>query len=97
MKAQLASTEEGVFRDIIDRTIEGLCDKVNAWQTESAEKVYEYFRDIEETFQTSYLDEDKEESEAKLSIKHNLRKVVGAARGSLDAMAREIAKCEGGR
>jgi hypothetical protein len=97
MKAQLASTEEGVFRDVIDRTIEGLCDKVNAWQTESAEKVYEYFRDIEETFQTSYLDEDKEESEAKLSIKHNLRKVVGAARGSLDAMAREIAKCEGGR
>jgi hypothetical protein len=95
MKAQLASTEEGVFRDVIDRTIEGLCDKVDAWQTESAEKVYEYFGDIEETFQTSYLDEDKEESDAKLSIKRNLRKVVSAARSSLDAMTREIAKCEG--
>jgi hypothetical protein len=95
MKAQLASTEEGVFRDVIDRTIEGLCDKVDAWQTESAEKVYEYFGDIEETFQTSYMDEDKEESDAKLSIKHNLRKVVSAARSSLDAMTREIANCEG--
>jgi hypothetical protein len=41
------------------------------------------------------MDEDKEESDAKLSIKHNLRKVVSAARSSLDAMTREIAKCEG--
>jgi hypothetical protein len=88
MKAQLASTEEGVFRDVIDRTIQGLCDKVDAWQTEYAEKVYE-------TFQTSYLDEDREESDAKLSIKHNLRKVVSAARSSLDAMTQEIAKFEG--
>jgi hypothetical protein len=46
MKAQLASTEEGVFRDVIDRTIEGLCDKVDAWQTEGLRVLRRYRGDL---------------------------------------------------
>jgi hypothetical protein len=95
MKAQLTSTEEGVFRDVINSTMEGLCDAVDAWKIQAAEKVYKYFVEVKETFHASYLDEDQEESEEKHAAKHNLRKVVSAARKAVDVMALEIKKCEG--
>jgi hypothetical protein len=40
MKAHLTSTEEGVFRDVVNSMVEGLCDKVDAWKTQAAEKVF---------------------------------------------------------
>jgi phosphosulfolactate synthase (CoM biosynthesis protein A) len=95
MKAHLTSTEEGVFRDVVNSMVEGLCDKVDAWKTQAAEKVFKYFVEVDQTFHASYLDEDQEESEEKHAAKHNLRKVVSVARKAVDVMALEIKKCEG--
>jgi hypothetical protein len=95
MKVQLTSTEEGVFHDVVNSTMDGLCDKVDAWKTQAAEKVYKYFVEVNETFHASYLDEDQEGSEEKHAAKHNLREVVSAARKAVDVMALEIKKCEG--
>lgn len=93
MRRHIASTEEGVFRDVIERSIDGLHEAINNWQLLAAEKVYKYFGDIETTFHTRYLYEDKEESQTKLDAKFNLRKIIKAAKEALPSLALEIEKC----
>lgn len=93
IKAHITSTEEGVFRDVIEKSIDGLHEVIENWQLQAAEKVYKYFGDVETTFHTSYLYADKEESQAKLDAKYNLRKAIKAAKEALSTLAREIEKC----
>jgi hypothetical protein len=93
MRAHIASTEEGVFRDVIDRSVESLHETIDNWQKSVAKKVYEYFGDVEDTFHTSYLYEDKEESQAKVDAKQHLQKAIRAAKDALPALGREIGKC----
>lgn len=78
---------------MIEKSIDGLHEAVDNWHLEAAEKVYKYFGDVEETFHTNYLYEDKEESQAKLDAKHSLRKAIRAAKEALPTLAREIEKC----
>jgi len=93
MTLKIASTEEGVFRDVIERSIEGLHQRIDDWQVQAAEEVYGYFLDVETTFHSSYLYEDKEESQAKLDAKHNLQEAIKAAKEALPSLTREIEKC----
>jgi hypothetical protein len=93
MRSHIASTEEGVFRDVIDRSVEDLHETIDSWQDQAADKVYKYFGNVEKTFHTSYLYEDKEESQAKLDAKQNLQKAIRAAKEALPALTREIEKC----
>lgn len=93
MRAHIASPEEGVFRDVIENSIDGLHEMIDIWRLQAAESVYKYFGDVEQTFHTSYLYEDKEESQAKLDAKCNLRKAIKAAKEALPTLAREIEKC----
>lgn len=63
-------------------------------EVQAAEKVYKYFIDVEQTFHTRYLYDDKEESEAKVDAKRYLRQAIGAGKGAIRTLEREIEKCE---
>ena len=78
---------------MIDQSIYGLHEMIDNWHSLAAEKVYKYFGDIEATFHTKYLYEDKKESQTKLDAKLNLRKAIKAAKEALPSLALEIEKC----
>lgn len=65
---------------------------IDNWQLLAAEKVYKYFCDVETTFHTRNLYEDKKESQTKLDAKLNLRKAIKAAKEALPSLALEIKK-----
>ncbi|GAB7327108.1 hypothetical protein MBLNU13_g11027t2 [Cladosporium sp. NU13] len=64
---------------------------IDNWQLLAAEKVYKYFGDVETTFHTRNLYEDKKESQTKLDAKLT-RKAIKAAKEALPSLALEIEK-----
>lgn len=119
MKDHLSSTETGVFRDVIDKIIQGLRKNIDRWalglrpalntdEQEASEEeadeqesealkipaLEDVFAEVEDVFHSSYLEEDREESQEKVEAKGVLRHIIDIAELALPLLTREMEKCK---